>query len=205
MAETDISICARSLVLLGATPINSFDDETDNARTCGLVYPNLKNSIMSRYGWRFLMKKKELTRDATAPINEWQYSYAIPGEAISIPHAVFYDAGGKIPTGNFEVFGRRVYADDARLWMDYVTARPESEWPAWFVDLLTTCMCAEIAFSVTDQQNVADSWALKAYGTPQDDGNGGKMGDCMTIDSQGNGNVGFQDTAFIDARFGGYF
>ena len=205
MAETDVTICARALVLLGASPINSLEETTDGARICALVYPNLKNSIMSRYGWRFLMTKKALTRDATAPVGEWLYSYLIPGEALSIPHAVFYASGDKLPAGEFEVFGRRVYTDYPTLFMDYVTARPENEWPAWFVDLVTKALCAEIAFSITDQQSVADGWAYKAYGTPSDNGIGGAMGDCMTIDSQGNGNVGFNDNAFIEARFGGWY
>ena len=205
MAETDVSICARSLVLLGARPINALSEETDNARLCGLVYPNLKNSIMSRYGWRFLMKKAALTRDATAPINEWAYAYLIPGDALSVPHAIFYSQGDKIAAGDFEVFGRRVYSDNAVMFMDYVTARPESEWPAWFVDLMTKALCAEIAFSVTDQQSVADNWTYRAYGTPSENGIGGAMGDCMTIDSQGNANIGFDDDAFVMARFGGVY
>ena len=205
MAETDVSICARALVLLGARPINALTETTDNARICALVYPNLKNSIMSRYGWRFLMTKKQLTRDATAPIGEWSYSYLIPGDALSVPHAVFWSSGTKLTNNRFEIFGRRLYSDDAEIWMDYIVARPESEWPAWFVDLITKALCAEIAFSVTDQQSVAENWNYKAYGTPSESGQGGAMGEAMIIDSQGNGNIGFYDTAFIEARFGGWY
>lgn len=205
MAETDISICARALVLLGAEPISSFEDEVDTARICALVYPNLKSSMMSRYGWRFLMRKAKLSRENGAPVATWQYKFIIPGEAISIPHAVFSSAQGRLTTNEFEVFQRRVLTNYPELWMDYVATVPESEWPAWFVDLMTKAMCAEIAFGVTDQQNVADGWNAKAYGTPSEAGQGGAFGEAMTLDAQGNGNIGIYDGAFVDARFGGFY
>jgi len=205
MAETDVSICARALVLLGAQPINSLDDDTDNARLCALVYPALKNTIMSKFGWRFLMVKKALTMDAQAPVNEWKYSFIIPGEALSVPHAIFYSQGDKVAAGDFEVFGRRVSTDNAAMYMDYVVSKPEAEWMPWFVDLMVKALCAEIAFGVTDQQSVADNWTYRAYGTPSDNGLGGAMGDCMAIDSQGNANIGLDDNAFVIARFGGWY
>lgn len=206
MSETDISICSRSLVLLGANPISSFlSTEGDNAVTCSNAYPGLKNGIMAKHGWRFLMKKANLTKDTASPVGEWNNSFIIPGEAISIPDAVFKSTEDVIGEHDYEIFQRRLYTDFDVVIMDYAVSVPEGNWPLFFVDLMVKALCAEIAFTVTDQQNVADAWQRKAYGTPSEFGLGGAMGDAMALDGQSGGNEGIMSTAFTDARFGGIY
>lgn len=201
MAETDISICSRVLVLLGAQPISAFT-EGDTGTICGAAYPALKMQLFSKYGWRFLMTKKNLTKDASAPIGEWANSFIIPGEALSVPQAIFSSSNGVIGERDYEVFGRRIYTNFETVLMDFTEAKPESEWPPYFVALMDAALAARIAFAVTDQQNVAESWKQIAFGPPGDDGLGGLMSDGMSLDSQSGGNQGIQSDAFTDARFG---
>src|SRR5688500_11278822 len=102
MAVTDVSICSRALVGLGAGSISSFNEESDRSIICRETYPGLKAALLSKYAWRFLMTKKLLTRDALAPIGEWAYSYVVPGEAISgAAHAVFYNADDKLAANRY--------------------------------------------------------------------------------------------------------
>lgn len=203
MAETAISICSRALVMLGAQPLNSLEPwQGDTALICANVYPGVKASLMSRYPWRFLMKKAELTRDTETPTNEWGYSYLLPGDMLSLPHASF---NGQSASGTgVEIFGRRLYSNWSRVVCDYVADRPESEWPAYFVDLVVKALAADIALAVTDQQNTADSWRMAAFGTPGEGGVGGAYGEAMAIDSQGSGNNGLQTNGLEMARFGVY-
>lgn len=204
MAETDISICTRALLTLGAQPISSFlASEGDVAVICAGVYPGLKAGIMSRYQWRFLMKKKELTRDNQAPVGEWRYSYVIPGDAIGLPNAIFSSPQQRVAEGRFEVYERRVFCNFEQVFMDYTADVKEDAWPPFFADLIVKCLCAEIAFAVTDQQSVAETWSMKAYGLPSEGGVGGALGDAMAIDAQSNGTTGIVNNAFTEARFGG--
>lgn len=205
MAVTDISICSTALVGLGAGSISSLDEETDRATICREVYPGLKAALLSKYSWRFLMTKKALTRDAVAPIGEWAYSYVIPPEAIAVaPHAVFWSTAGKLGAHAYELFGRRLYTDHETVWIDFVTDKPESEWPAYFQQLMIYALRAEIAFAVTDQTGVAAHWHEMAYGTPSEAGLGGAYGDAMTLDAQGDPNPGLRNDALVDARFGAW-
>lgn len=204
MTNTDISICSRSLITLGAQPISSFlASEGDPAVICANVYPGLKAGIMARYPWRFLMKKQEATRETTPPVGEWSYSYIMPPSALGPPHAVFSSSAQMVGEGQFEMFGKRIFTNFERVFVDFTADLKEDAWPAFFVDLMVKCLCAEIAFAVTDQQNVAETWSMKAYGTPSDGGLGGALGDAMAIDSQGNGTSGIVADAFTNARFGG--
>lgn len=200
--QTAISLCAQALVRLGAQPIQSFEENTDRARICSVAYPGLRDAIIAGYPWRCMMTKKELTRSATVPAGQFAYQFLIPGEALTAPSATFSNQDRKLADHEFKQFGRHLMADFPRVWADYVTVKPESEWPAWFFDLVMSCLCAEIAFAITDQQSTADTWRAVAYGTPGDDGIGGKLAQARLVDSQGSGNVGIYSETFIDARMG---
>lgn len=206
MAETDISICSRALTQLAARPISSFNEaEGDTAIICGNIYPSLKRGVMSQFPWRFLMRKAALTRDAVAPIGEWEHSYLLPGDALDLAHAVFSDGSTKISTQRFEVFGRRLYSDHEQLIIDYKAEVIESEWPAYFVEAMVAIVAANIALPVTDQQNIAERWFQQAYGLPSDNGQGGQLGQALTTDAHGNTLEGFQTDIFTNARVQGGF
>lgn len=205
MATTDVSLCSRALVLLGAQTIGALTDETDRARVCANAYPGLRAALLSRHAWRFLMTKKQLTRDTEAPIGEWKYSYVVPGEALTgAPHAVFFDANGRVGQAGHEVFGRRVYSNSEALFIDFTEQKSEAEWPPYFQQLVVYALMAEIAFAITDQQNTADFWHVKAFGLPSEAGQGGAFGEAVTIDSQGNVTPAVQSNDFINARAGGF-
>lgn len=204
MTETNISICSRALVLLGAEPISSFNDGTDASKVCANVYEGIKRNMIAQYGWRFLMVKKNLTRDTVAPVGEWKYSYIIPGDAVALTHAIFSSGQHAISSGDYEIFGRRIYTNHEVVIADYVTDGTEGTWPAYFVELMVYAVCANIAFAITDQQGVADSWQVKAFGTPSENGQGGMMGIAKTIDSQADPNPGFKNDEFLQARYGNY-
>lgn len=203
MATSDISICARALVNLGASPITSFSDGTDAAQICNNVYPGLKERILSAHPWRFAMKKTELTRATATPVGEWEYKYLLPPDRLGNPRAVFFSTDGEVGENEFEIFGRELYANATRVWVDYTANVDEAYFPAFFADLMIYALCADIGFAITDQQNVADYWYQRAYGLPSDEGVGGMMGNALANDAQGSGNVGINNTTFVDARFGG--
>ncbi len=206
MARTDISICSLALMKLGAAPISSFDTPGDVAKILKSVYPEIRSTIIGLYAWECMKVRKELTRESGTPSGA-KYSFILPSEMQGTPIAAYWsDQPWVRATSGFEVRSRRLVTNYERIWLEFTAERPESEWPAWFADLVTSAVAAEIAFMVTDQQSVKDYWEYKTYGTPSEQRIGGLMGQAMAIDAQGSGNnPGLSDTAFIDARFGGVY
>ena len=202
MSETDISICARALVQLGAEPISAFT-EGDTGKICANTYPGIKRNLLSMYPWRFLMKKASLTKDSVAPVGEWENSFIMPGDALGSLHAIFDSSEATLASNQFEIFGRRIFTDHDAIIADYVAETAESEWPAYFVEAMVGAVCAAIAFAVTDQSGLVQMWQEKAYGPPSHSGRGGMIGQAMSSDSQADGNIGIVNTEFVDARFGG--
>lgn len=206
MARTDISICSRALMNLGASPITSFETPNDDvAAMLKVTYPEIRDTIISSYAWECMKVRKELTRAAGSP-GGYSYAYIIPGDMLGGPSGVFPSIDAKVGTSAFEVRRNRIVTDLPRVWVEYQARRVEAEWPAWFADLVTAAVAAEIAFFVTDQQSVKSDWEQKAFGTPSEGGLGGLMGKAMTLDAQSSGNnPGIVSTALVEARFGGVY
>lgn len=55
-----IQICRVALSLLGANPINSFDDKTTEAVLCRDTYPFARDSVLEEYEWKFARRTGQL-------------------------------------------------------------------------------------------------------------------------------------------------
>lgn len=92
VGDTDVSICNKALLLLGAEAITSFSDGTPAAAACDTIYTEVKQTTLGMYPWSFTVAKKELVRDTTTPNNEWTYQYLLPNDMVlgvpvlSAPH-----------------------------------------------------------------------------------------------------------------------
>lgn len=200
-----VKICNMASVMLGAGVIQSLEDDTDLSRMFANLYEPVKFDIMSRYPWNFLRMKFYLTRSAENPIQGFKYSYIIPGDALAgAPHAVFYFNDQKVGSADFRVVGKRIYCDFPEIWGEFTVDRPESELPQYFQKLLAHAIAADLALAITDQQSTADYHRALAFGTPSEGGNGGVMGQAMTLDSQNSGMVSIEADHFVNARMGAW-
>ena len=81
MARTDISVCSRALMNLGAAPLNSFNDPGDVAKFLKLSYPDIRAGVMSAYQWECMKKIEELTRESIVPVG-YRFQFIMPGGLI---------------------------------------------------------------------------------------------------------------------------
>ena len=87
--DTGVSICSDALILLGAKPISSFNDGTDEANSCDRLYSDIRDTTLTMYPWSFAYKKVKLARLVTTPTAEWKYEYQLPGDRLGNPRALF--------------------------------------------------------------------------------------------------------------------
>jgi hypothetical protein len=197
--DTAVSICSDSLILLGAKPISSFTDGTDEANTCDRLYPNIRDMTLMLYPWSFAYKKKKLSRLITQPVNEWEYEYQMPGDRLGNPRAVFNsDQTGARPVQDWEILGDRLYTNEKTVVIDYPFQTQEFAMPQYFVQLLKYMMAWHLAFPITEVQSKSEYWQAVAVGG---DGRSGYLRQAMNIDGQGQPPKGFEDFSLIAARF----
>ncbi|WP_156111644.1 hypothetical protein [Thalassospira australica] len=56
MALSDMALCARALVMIGAAPISSFEEEGAEAEIARMLYPAIRDGMLAGYPWRFVAK-----------------------------------------------------------------------------------------------------------------------------------------------------
>lgn len=200
--DTSLSICSDALIMLGAQPISSFTEGSDAAQACDRLYPDLRDSLLSRYPWSWSYQKTQLARLATAPISEWDYAYQLPGDMLSGVRALFNtaDTFGMPLRYGWEIYGDQVYTNEETVYIDYQTSVNESKMPYYFVHLLRHAMAGELGMVITDQISKADYFRSLAFGTPGENGRGGLFREAMNIDSRGQLPQVIEDYSLIDVR-----
>jgi len=200
--DTDIQICSDALLLLGANPISSFTEGTDESNICDRLYPDIKIRTLTMYPWSFSFKKVQLARLITTPTNEYRYEYQLPSDIIGRPNAVYdTDDVGANPRREYRLMGSKLLTDYDSVYIDYQYNVPEYALPHYFVQLLKYQMAWHLAMPITDQTDKSDYWRTIAEGTPGENGRGGYMRQAMNIAGAGNPTNAIQDFSLINVRY----
>lgn len=202
---SDIDICSNALLLLGARPIQSFDDGTDASTLCANLYPSTKESILSRHDWRFTITKRQLALSSTAPVSFWDYQFQLPSDRLTDGVIKMFDSdAASAPVyKNFEILGDKLMTDVDEAWIDYQTTSVESAWPPYFVELMEYAMAARLAYPITDQANLAQQMKETAFGTAAEVMNGGLFALAKSRNSRENPPQRLEDFTLVNARFSG--
>jgi hypothetical protein len=200
--DTSIKICSDALLMLGASPISSFTDGTDESNVCDRLYPDIKIKTLASYPWSFSFKKVQLGRLLTTPTNEYKYEYQMPSDMIGVPRAV-YNTGSvnSYPVREYRLMGSTILTNYESVYIDYQYNVPEYALPHYFVQLLKYQIAWHLCTPITDQTEKTDYWKTVAEGTPGENGRGGYMRQAMSIDGQGQPTNAFQDFSLIDVRY----
>ena len=200
--DTSLSICSDALLMLGAKPISSFDEGTDEASVANRLYPDIRDQALLMYPWSFSFKKTSIARLITTPTNEYRYEYQLPGDRLTSPRAIYdSNATGIPPRKEYRIIGDRLLTDYEQVYIDYQYAVPEFEMPSYFVQLLKYMMSWHLALPITDQTEKSQYWQSVAVGTPESNGRGGYLRQAMNIDGAGNPTNAINDFSLIAVRY----
>lgn len=200
--DTSLSICSDALLMLGAKPISSFDEGTDEASVANRLYPDIRDQALLMYPWSFSFKKTSIARLITTPTNEYRYEYQLPGDRLTSPRAVYdSNAVGIPPRKEYRIIGDKLLTDYEQVYIDYQYAVPEYDMPSYFVQLLKYMMTWHLALPITDQTEKSQYWQSVAVGTPSDNGRGGYLRQAMNIDGAGNPTNAINDFSLIAVRY----
>lgn len=204
MALSEVGVCNRALLRIGLQTIASLSEGSDRADACQSLYEDTKLGALSMYDWRFTLRKVQLARLTTAPVNGWNYAYQLPTNRISGPRALYNSTavGAQPIMGGYEVFGSQVFTDETVLVADYQENVAEADWPPYFTPLVVFAMAAALAPTLTDREDLTIEYHARAWGTPQESYRGGWFAVASLRDSFFNPSASFDSDALNDARFG---
>ena len=181
--DTKLSICSDAMIMLGAAPLSSFSEGTDAAQAADRLYDDIRDTMIAQYPWAWSTKKVSLARLAAAPTNEWKYAYAIAGDILGVPRALFGSSFvGARPLNGWEVYGTSIFTNYESVWIDYQYQVEESKMPPYFVRALKAALASAFSIPVADSSSKGDYFHALAFGPPSDNMRGGLMRVAMNID-----------------------
>jgi hypothetical protein len=199
--DTSLTICSDALLMLGAKPISSFDEGTDEASVANRLYSDIRDQTLVMYPWSFSFKKTSIARLITTPTNEYRYEYQLPGDRLTAPRNVYdSSATGIPPRKEYRIMGNKLLTDYEAVYIDYQYAVPEYDMPQYFVQLLKYMLAWHMALPITDQTEKAQYWQSVAIGSPAENGRGGYMRVAMNIDGAGQPTNAINDFSLIAVR-----
>lgn len=96
--STQLSICNRALIKLGAEPVFSLSIISKETNLLNAVYDELRADLLSSHPWNFAIGRTELSLLASTPDAKWSHEYQLPTDYLrilsaglntgSIPYAV---------------------------------------------------------------------------------------------------------------------
>jgi hypothetical protein len=190
MPETidDIGMINRALRRIGAGQIFALDEDTELAQQAVQIYHDRMAALIGSFRFTWARKTYALSKLAATPENGWKFAYAIPGTAIEpVPVKLLEDPRDPDhPLRLFLVEAGEIYADCEPLWGTFIIMPPPSVWPALFREAAIIDLASAYCVPITHDKALAESLAVMAGGTPQEQGRGGLMGRALQVNAAGS-------------------
>jgi hypothetical protein len=200
-----IDISSQALGLLRADTISSFSDGTNESDFCNLLYEGHIKHLLSIYPWTFATKKRQLSQDTTAPINEYTYSHIVPAETLLLWTLFNSSSVGAVPINDYDIYGtdsaRRVFSNHSTLYADYTIYPDENVWPAYFTQFAIVSLASYLAVPVTGNSDLGKIYEQMAYGSLNSNRKGGLFGIAAATDSKQKRNEYIFSSPITEARF----
>lgn len=158
MSTSKTEIANKALTLVGANPIVSLEDSSQNARVVNRVYELALKSILSEAPWVFALRRSLLAQTTDVPgwydTNE-TYVYAMPNECIRVFRTNDREA-------IWRVVGSTIISDTSGLGVEFVYYNNSpSTYTASFVEAFSDKLCSDIAFMIVNSKTVAENFLEK--------------------------------------------
>ena len=145
-ATTAIDVCNRALVLIGASPMTSFEDGTNEALVAVNLYEDTCRATLVNTRWRFAIDQRALNRLTSEPTGRWDAAYLIPAESLFVHAVTVNDAPIQ-----YDIFGNMVYCDattNDTVIADYNFRPTEAKFPSYFVQALVYELAGQFALGI---------------------------------------------------------
>jgi hypothetical protein len=187
MATSDVQVCSNALLLLGADPINSFDDDSDRGLLVSNLWPNARDAVLRAHPWNCAIEYVQLAPLVQAPAFDFAYQFLLPGDCLRV-----LSVGEEGETPRFRIVRRKILADDAALNLRYIMKNTDvPSYDSLLVEALTAYMAMTCAYPITKSKSVFDAMsALYEF----------KLRQARTIDGQEEPPEEFGDTPLLNAR-----
>ena len=188
-SNSPIDVCSRALILIGAEPIASFGDNTNEALVATNMYEDIARSALVNSRWRFATNQVVLNRLADAPTGRYDAAYQLPSGWL-MTHSVTQN---DTPI-EYQVYNDKIFCDvdpTAVLVLDFTFRVDVQYWPSYFTVAVEYEIATVFAVSLARDQGLAQLMGSQAQSS---------MAKARTLDSQQQTTRKFSTNRFITNR-----
>ena len=149
---TDVSICSNGLFMIGADEINSFEDETREARICAALYPTTRDELLQSHPWSFTFQQIVLARTVDTPLEDYKYEYQIPPGTLRIVRK-------NELRNDYRIYQDKLFSDAPAVTIIRQVDPGEASYPAHFVRLLEYGMAEVLGASISQDETITRLFA----------------------------------------------
>lgn len=147
MALSDIGLCSRALVKIGAHPASSFVDGTAASEIAGLLYAPVRDALLSAYAWSFATGQVVLTPLSGAPAADYLYAYQLPNDFLRAISAGVATRGRGV---RYRIIGDQLHCNDQEIVLTYIYRPAEETFPPYFDAVVIAKLAAEFCLPLTE-------------------------------------------------------
>lgn len=199
MVATKYEICSRALNEIGYGSINDFTSK--EGAICGDMWDFHTRFLQSIYPWFFARKKIQLGRNVTPPINEYQYSYQLAGDLLTLHAAYSSGSAGAIPIQGYDLFGQQLFTNESTVYIDYQAYVISENCPSWYDYFVSKSVALQLAKQFPTDPEKVNRLETEVWGPPQDNRRGGLFGFCMNLDSKQRPAEPITDFSLLAVRY----
>lgn len=140
-----VSICSNALLLLGDSPISSFDEDNDRTRLVSNLWTQKRDKVLRAHPWNCAVKRVILSPDAESPAFGWAYQFTLPDNWLRT-----ISVGIEGDEDDFKIEGRKLLMNSNVCRLRYIYRNEEpSTWDALLIDAMTQVMIAALTYPIT--------------------------------------------------------
>ena len=160
VANSDIDIAARALILIGADPITSFTETSTEALVASNIYEDVVQAALCASRWRFAANQAELNRLSDVPTGRYDFAYQLPSDMIML-HALTVNDN----IIEYNIYGDLAYANTStadKVIADYSFRVGEEKFPSYFTLGVEYSLATSFAVSIARDEQLASLMENKA-------------------------------------------
>ena len=153
VANSDIDIASRALVLIGAEPITSFTAQSTEATVANAIYEDMVRTTLCSSRWRFATNQAELNLLTATPTGRYDRAHQLPADLLMLHAVTVNDA-----VIEYNVYGDKVFSDSASsdsLIADYTFRALEQDFPSYFTVALQFSLAAAFALGIARDEQLS--------------------------------------------------
>lgn len=147
-SETDL--CNLALLSLGASTIESLDENSDQARLCKAVYPDARDELLAEIEPPSAVTRATLAQSTSSPLYDWTYAYAVPSGCLKI-------LGTDDESEQWKREGNTILSDRSTLKIEYVQRLTDvTKFGQAFKQALIAYVTARICYAITKSASLTE-------------------------------------------------